>query len=131
MKKKLTLFLLPLLFIIASCKKTENVIVPNRTVLVDIKATDWTSDDGGKTFSANIQMPEITTDFNDYGGVLVYVSFDDQVYEQIPQVYNGITYSYTTEPGNIDIDIQSSLGDEVISPPGQVIRVKIVLIDSV
>ncbi|MGV8880434.1 MAG: hypothetical protein ACOH2A_15560 [Sphingobacteriaceae bacterium] len=131
MKKKLTLFLLPLLFLIASCKKTENVVTPNRTVLVDVKAGEWTSENGGKTFSANIQMPEITTDFNNYGGVLVYISFDNQVYEQIPQVYNGITYSYTMEPGNIDIDIQSALGDEVISPPGQKIKVKVVLIDSI
>lgn len=131
MKKHLTLLLLPLLFLAASCQKNENVVVPNRTILVDIKPTDWKSEDGGKTFYANIPMPEITPDFNDWSAVLFYLSFEDQVYEQVPQVYNGITYRYTMEPGDIYIDIQSSLGDEVISPPGQVIRAKIILIESI
>lgn len=131
MNKLLTLLFIPFLFAISSCQKNENIVIPNQTILVDVKANEWTSSDGGVTFSTTVDMPEISSDFNQMGGVLVYVSFGGQTYEQVPQVFNGISYSYSSAPGSISIDIQSALGDEVISPPGQSIRLKIILIESI
>jgi hypothetical protein len=75
-------------------------------------------------------MPEIDKNFNDYGGVLVYISFDSGIYEQIPQVYNGVSYSYLTRSGQIVLEIQSSDGIGTVTPPGSV-KVKIVLIQSI
>lgn len=81
-------------------------------------------------FFASIQMPEIDNYFNDYGGVLVYISFDNETYEQIPQVYNGVSYSYLTRSGQIVLEIQSSDGTGVVTPPGTV-KLKIILIASI
>ena len=75
-------------------------------------------------------MPEIDDYFNHNGGVFVYISFDNETYEQVPQVYNGVSYSYITRPGEIVMEIQSSDGIGTVTPPGAV-RMKIILIDSV
>jgi hypothetical protein len=112
----------------AACKKEQ--IVPNRTIITTLNSGNWIKLDGGRTYTSSINMPEINNYFNDYGGVLVYVSFENGTYEQIPQVYNGVSYSYLTRAGQIVIEIQSSDGQAVISPPGSV-KVKIVLIESI
>ncbi len=127
MKKLLTL-LFPLMVLVASCEKNE--YLPNRTVVTDLGFGRWISDDHGKTFSAAIDLPELDGYLQERGGVMVYASFDNGVtYEQIPQVYDGIAYSYVTRRGQLVIDIQSSDGTVSIKPPS-LMTVKIVLIDS-
>lgn len=127
MKKPIILFALLLLVFSSGCKKEQ--IVPNRTIHTTLNAGNWIKLDGGRSYTASISMPEIDNYFNDYGGVLVYVSFESGSYEQIPQVYNGVAYSYLTRSGQIVIEIQSSDGIGTISPPGSV-KLKIVLIES-
>jgi len=128
MRKNIYLLILPLLLILASCQKNEYV-VPNRTILTTIYQTDWKTNNGGKTLFASIDMPEIDSYFNDHGGVLVYASFGDRVYEQIPEVYEGISYSYTHQSGLIQIEIQNSDGLASVTAPGTM-DVKIVLVES-
>lgn len=128
MKKSILLFAVFVLFMGSACKKEQ--IVPNRTIITTLNSGNWIKLDGGRSYTASINMPEINNYFNDYGGVLVYVSFENGTYEQIPQVYNGVSYSYLTRSGQIVIEIQSSDGQAVISPPGSV-KVKIVLIESI
>ena len=128
MKKPIILFALFVLVLSAGCKKEQ--IVPNRTILTTLNSGNWIKLDGGRSYSASINMPEINNYFNDYGGILVYVSFETGTYEQIPQVYNGVSYSYLTRSGQIVIEIQSSDGLAVVTPPGSV-KVKIVLIESI
>ncbi len=74
-------------------------------------------------------MPEIDNYFNDYGAVLAYISFDSGIYEQIPQVYNGVSYGYVSRSGKIVLEIQSSDCLGTVTPPGSV-KVKVVLIES-
>ena len=128
MKKTILLLALFVLVIGSACKKEQ--IVPNRTIITTLTSGNWIKLDGGRSYTAAINMPEIDSYFNDYGGVLVYLSFENGTYEQIPQVYNGVSYSYLTRSGQIVIEIQSSDGQAVISPPGS-IKVKIVLIESI
>lgn len=128
MKRPILLFALFVLVLSAGCKKEQ--IVPNRTILTTLNSGNWIKLDGGRSYSASINMPEINNYFNDYGGILVYVSFETGTYEQIPQVYNGVSYSYLTRSGQIVIEIQSSDGLAVVTPPGSV-KVKIVLIESI
>lgn len=128
MKRHFALLALFVLFMGASCKKEQ--IVPNRTVITTLTSGNWIKLNGGRSYTASINMPEIDNYFNDYGGVLVYISFENGTYEQIPQVYNGVSYSYITRSGQIVIEIQSSDGQAIISPPGSV-KVKIVLIESI
>ena len=130
MKTKLTLFfVLPLLVLISACKKNDSVVIPNQTITTNIRSSDWVSSTDQKTWSANIQMPEITSGVFDTDGVLVYVSYSNGLYEAIPSVYNGLSYSYTYSPGNIDIDVQDALADITINRPPAV-NVKVVLIPS-
>lgn len=117
------------IFLLGSgCKK--EYIVPNRTIFATLNPGNWTKLNGGRSYTASINMPEIDKNFNDYGGVLVYISFDSGIYEQIPQVYNGVSYSYLTRSGQIVLEIQSSDGIGTVTPPGSV-KVKIVLIQSI
>lgn len=104
--------------------------MPNRTIITTLSSGSWVQSNGGRTYTAAIDMPEIDNYFNDHGGVLVYISFDSGTYEQVPQVYNGVSYSYITRTGQIVLEIQSSDGIGTVTPPGTV-KVKIVLIDSV
>jgi len=130
MKRYLTLLLLPLLFSIASCTKTQNnTVAPNQTIYANVSSSKWATSDGGKTYSVIINVPQLDSYSNQHDGVLVYITFDGSTYEQLSEVYNGIAYSYSHNVGSIEIDIQSSNGTSVITPPGS-LGVKIVLIPS-
>ncbi len=128
--KKIVLFLiLPVLLFVVGCQENES-IVPNRTILTQIRAGDWVTTDNGITYNTSIDMPEIDDYFNERGAALVYVSFGSVDYEQIPQVFTGISYRYITRPGMIVITIENSDGTGTVRPPGSAMDVKIVLIDS-
>ncbi|MXV52974.1 hypothetical protein GS399_18540 [Pedobacter sp. HMF7647] len=129
MKKLLFLLIVPALMVLSSCQKTEYVN-PNQTILTDIVPDAWRSTDGGRTYTTLISMPEIDSYFNDYGAVLVYLSFDGTTYEQIPQVYQGVAYSYNHVPGSIQLILQTSDNNSTVIKPGGVITAKIVLIQS-
>ncbi|MEJ7780017.1 MAG: hypothetical protein WKF68_10535 [Daejeonella sp.] len=128
MKRSLVFVCLSLILFAAGCKK--ETIVPNRTIIITLNTGRWIQVNGGRTYTASIDMPEIDNYFNDHGGVLVYISFENGTYEQVPQVYNGVSYSYVTRSGQIVMEIQSSDGTGTVTPPGTV-RVKIVLIESI
>ena len=127
MKRLLVLFL-PFLFLLGSCEKTE-VIVPNKTIIVNLTSGSWIPLNGGKSYTTAISVPELDDYMNERGGILVYISFGDKTYEQIPQVYNGDSYSYVTRPGQVVLEVQRYDGFGVVTPPGGM-TVKIVLINS-
>ena len=129
MKKILTLVGCIILFAASSCTKQYVTPNPNQTVLFTIPTSAWTTTDGGVTYSTVLSTPEIDSYFNDHGGVLVYFSFTQGVYEQIPETYQGISYSYTHNQGSVAIYAQASDGKTVISaPPASTL--KLLLIDS-
>ena len=119
---------MPLMLLVTACEKTEYV-VPNRTVIVDLRASDWDRRDNGRTYEALIDLPEYDSYLNEQGAILVYAAFDGRNYEPIPQVYEGVSYSYVANTGSILIQIQSSTALEAVTPPTSM-RTKIVLIDS-
>jgi hypothetical protein len=129
MKKILLLLILPILLFVTACQKTEYVI-PNRTILTEVRIDDWKTTDLERTYSASIDMPEIDNFFNENGAALVYVSFGTVGYEQIPQVFEGVSYRYVTRPGQIIITIENSDGEGRVFPPEVPMDVKIILIDS-
>lgn len=129
MKKILSIIGCIVVLAASSCTKKYITPNPNQTILLDVKSTDWTTTDGGKTYSAVIEAPEIDSYFNDHGGVLVYFSFTDGVYEQVPEVYQGIAYSYTHNKGSLALYAQASDGTAVINRPDDAV-VKLLLIES-
>jgi hypothetical protein len=129
MKKILFILSCVILTAASSCTKQYIQPNPNQTILFNVPASAWTTTDGGLTYSAVLNTPEIDQYFNDNGGTLVYFSFITGVYEQIPEVYQGISYSYTHNPGSLALYAQSSTGATTITAPAAA-TVKLVLVAS-
>jgi hypothetical protein len=124
--KRLLWLLVPIL-LITSCKK--EYIVPNRTIVLNVNAGSWIPLNGGRSYTSAINLPELDEYMNERGGVLVYLSFGSNTYEQIPQVYSGEAYSFVTRPGQIVLEVQRYDGVGTVRAPGGM-TVKIILIDS-
>lgn len=124
MKKILSIICLAIVVMVApSCKKEYiTQASPNLTILFNVPVTAWTLSTDGKSYYAVISTPEIDSYFNDYGGVLAYFSFTQGVYEQIPEVYNGVSYSYTHNQGSVVIYAQSYDGGTPIKPAALVLK---------
>lgn len=118
------------LFTATSCKK-ETVVAPsnNLTILTSVTANSWVTTDNGKTYSAEINVPELDNFANDHAGVLVYLSFTNGVWEQVPEVYNGTSYSFTHNTGKVVLYAQTYDGSQTVPRPTAA-NVKIVLVDS-
>jgi hypothetical protein len=128
MKKILTIVCCALvLFSVSSC--TKQYITPNNTetVYATLATTDWTLYSDGKSYDAPISVPDIGANFANTGGIIVAISYADGVYEQIPEVYNGVSYSYTYNQGNVTLYAQSPDGGTPVQPT-QSIKVKITLV---
>src|SRR5690606_19304502 len=81
--KKIILMLLPALLLLGSCQKTY--LVPNKTIIVDLPSRNWTLANDARSYTSYIDMPELDRYTNEQGAVLVYLSFGEETYEQIPQ----------------------------------------------
>lgn len=135
MKKILTLVCCTILLAATSC--TKKYITPsNVTAIYTINGTTgwkvYTDDGGNKSYSSVLSdLPEQDQYAQQNGGVLVYISYDEgATYEALPEVYNGISYSYTSSVGSITIYAQNSNGSQLAAPPADNIKVKVVLVDS-
>ncbi len=134
MKKILTILGCVILFAASSCtKQYVSPATTNQTVYADLAPSNWTlyTDNNGKTsYSASITANIIDANFAQVGGIIVAISYDGgSTYEQLPEVYNGISYSYTYNAGNISLYAQSADGTTAIQPTLP-IKVKIILVDS-
>ena len=114
----------------ASCTKQYTQVVPNQTVYADLTPTNWTATSSGTADSVLINTPEIDQYFNAHGAVDVYFTFDNgSSYEQIPEVYNSISFSYTYTAGGVALYAQTASGTLPTSAPAA-LTAKIVLIPS-
>ena len=129
------LFLLSALsfLILSSCKKevTQVQQVDQAfSAVYNIAPGSWTTSDGGLSYSAELDIPELSNIIYQDGAVLVYISFSGtSYYEALPQVFDGITYGAIHGSGYVSIDI-SALSGNPINPPGQTVSAKIILIDA-
>lgn len=129
MKKTLTILIAFIAIIATSCTKKYEV-TPNQTILTTVPANAWKTTDGGKTYSATVNMPEIDGYFNQNGAVLVYGNFGNNTWEQFPEVYQGVAYSFSHTIGSLEIDLQNSNGTSIVTPPSAAFGLKVVLVDS-
>ena len=130
MKRILSILCLAILVLTASSCQKDNV-APNNNVTIQTTVTSggWSTLDNGKTWKQAIDVPELDSYANDHSGVLVYLSFTNSVYEQIPEVFNGVSYSYIHERGLLTVYAQAYDGNLTTPNPGAA-GVKIVLVDS-
>ena len=134
MKKILTILSCAVLFAMSSC--TKQYVTPattNQTFYADVATTDWTlytDNSGNKSYTAPINISALDPNFAQIGGVIVAISYDGgNTYEQLPEVYDNLSYSYTYNAGNVSLYAQSADGTAAIQPT-MAIKVKIILVDS-
>jgi hypothetical protein len=117
----------------SSCTKNYVTPNPNATYFATINPSDWTLSTDGKSYSAPIDVKGLDANFNKYGGVLVAISYStssqELVYEQLPEVFAGTSFSYTYNAGSVAIYAQSPDGATPIKPT-DVISAKIILVAS-
>ena len=129
MKKILTILFIAVIAVgLSSCKKTYITPNPNQTIFINVPTNEWQLSDDGRSYFAVLDMPEIDSYFNDYGGVLVYFNFNQGVYEQVPYVFNNVAYSYTHNEGSIVLYAQTPNGVTPIRPDA--LTVKLLLLTS-
>lgn len=58
MNKNLFLLIMTSIITLSGCKKQE-VVIPNRTIITEIRSGNWIGEDEGRTISAAIDVPEI------------------------------------------------------------------------
>jgi hypothetical protein len=110
-----------------SCKKEIVAGNNNQTVLISVPSSSWQTADGN-SYRVSLYIPEITSYFNDTGEVLVYLSYNDGTFEQIPEVNDNISYSFTHHTGNVTVYAEELNGRMITPPP--MTNVKIVLVPS-
>ncbi len=134
MKRILSIIGCVIVLAASSCTKKYITPNPNLTVFANINPSDWTLSTDGKSYSAPIDVKAIGDDFNHYGAVIVSIYYpavnpNDEVYEQLPEVYGGTSFSYTYNAGSVAIYAQSPDGTTPIKPT-DAIKAKIVLVAS-
>jgi hypothetical protein len=115
---------------VSSCTKKYITPNPNQTIVFDVASSAWVASDPttGLSYSASLPVPEITDDFARFGGVIVSISYDDgDTYEQLPEVFNNTSFSYTYNSGNVTIYAQNSDGSAAVKPTDP-IKVKVILV---
>ena len=133
---KKILFILSCILVVAASSCTKQYISPattNQTVYADVATTDWapyTDTGGSKSYAAPIHVGILDNGFAHFGGIIVAISYDGgNTYEQLPEVYANVSYSFTYNAGNVTLYAQSADGTTAVQPT-QAIKVKIILVDS-
>lgn len=132
MKKILTLICCTIVLAATSCKKEYVTTSPSATTIFDTTPAfvlDNTNDPNSiHGYTTTLAVPEITDYYNNHGAVLVYLE-DNGTYEQLPDVYGGVSYRFVYTKGTLYIDAQNADGSV---PTGQNIpgplKLKIVLV---
>jgi hypothetical protein len=132
--KKLLSFLCcaVLLLSVSSCtKKYINPVTNlNKTVTYNVTSADWQAYTDGKSYFVPLDVPEIDNASASLDGVIVSLSYDNgATFEQLPEVYNGLSFSYTYNAGNVSIYAQTPDGTTPIKPTDPIV-VKIVVVYS-
>lgn len=134
-----TWFYLPLLllvFVFSGCTKTTNeVVIPNKTILQPVNPNDWGFDAVNQLYFYSVPVPELNN-VNQSDGVIVSIgryevnsSADPQSFELLPQVYGGQSYFVIHNGSAVEVDIKGVNGAASQKPTTKV-WIKIVLVPS-
>lgn len=131
--KKLLILLAPAFLLLSSCKKEVTKVEQVDqafSAVYTIQPGDWTTDNDGVSYTAQLNVPEVDDVLYQNGAVLVYLSFSGtNYYEAIPEVFDGIAYGAIHSNGYVGVDI-SAVSGELINAPTQSISAKVVIIDA-
>lgn len=133
---KKVLFIITCILTIGMSSCTKQYLSPgttNQTVYADVKPSDWTlytDNSGSQSYSVPITVSQLDNYAASSAGVIVAISYDGgSTYEQLPEVYANISYSFIYSAGNLSIYAQTADGSSAVQPTLP-IKVKIILVDS-
>lgn len=134
MKKLLSILCCAVILLsVSSCTKQYITPNPNKTVYASVASSDWvayTDAAGVKSYQAPINVSDLDQASSNFDGVIVSISYDGgSTYEQLPEVYGNLSYSYTYNAGNVTLYAQTPDGLTAVQPTDP-IKVKIVLVYS-
>ncbi len=124
------------LLLASSCRKEVIQQVEQRvdqaySAVYTIQPGDWFTENGGKTYSAELEVPELDNVIYQDGAVLVFIQFEGENYfEALPQVFDGIAFGVIHNNGYVVLDL-SDIDGGTINPPGVRVTAKVILIDAV
>jgi hypothetical protein len=135
MKKLLSIVCCSIILLsVSSCTKQYITPNPNQTLYADLASSDWTvytDDAGNKAYQAPIDVAALAGDLAQIGGVVAAISYDGgTTYEQLPEVFNNVSFSYTYNKGNVTIYAQTANALPPATAIADPIKVKIILVDS-
>ena len=122
-----------ILLSVSSCTKQYITPNPNKTVYRNVAVNDWvayTDAAGVKSYQAPMDVSDLDQASSNLDGVIVSISYDNgNTYEQLPEVYGNLSYSFTYNKGNITLYAQTPDGLTAVQPSDPIV-VKIVLVYS-
>ncbi|SEN71879.1 hypothetical protein SAMN05216436_12085 [bacterium A37T11] len=131
-KTLLVLMTLTTLVGFSACSDDDDYLAPtSHSFVFSIEPSEWKSNDGGKVWYVDLDVPEITQYYYDQGGVDVHLGRVDDVYEPIPATLDGVAYRFDYRIGLMTIDIQwADAANQVAPKPTNTIWVKVILTDT-
>ncbi|MES1160533.1 MAG: hypothetical protein ABUM51_07240 [Bacteroidota bacterium] len=117
---------------LGSCKKEVTQVVDQAfSATYSVDASKWTTTDGGKTYTVNLNVPEIDDVIVGDGGVVAYISFDNGTsFEALPQVFDGVAYGAYHQKGTLSVDLTDPYGQTAVTPPNGTVLIKVVILDA-
>ncbi|MCL4640116.1 MULTISPECIES: hypothetical protein [Olivibacter] len=89
----------------SGCSKDDDpTFNPNRTFVMELPSSSWRSIDNGEAWEVEIPLDELTSEVFENDDVSVHLMFEDEIYEPLTTVYNGIAYRYDYAIGSILLD---------------------------
>jgi hypothetical protein len=118
--------------VLGSCKKEVTQVVDQAfSATYSVNTSDWATSDGGKTYTVNLNVPEVDNTVVTTGGVIVYLSFDNgATFEALPEVFENVAYGTYHQNGTVSVDLTAPNHTDVVTPPGSTVLIKVVILDA-
>jgi hypothetical protein len=129
MKIFLSTLLLVSIVALSSCTKTVQAPSQSYAVTGTISASSWAKTSDGLGYFVSLNVPGVTQNVVNNGGVAVYLSFDNgATFEALPEVVQGIAYGTYYSVGTVNIDFYAANGTSgLTAPPGGTLIVKVLI----
>ena len=135
--KATTIFaLFVLILTMGACKKEVTQVVDQGfSAVYTVHASDFKTLDGGKTYTVNLNVPEVDKQIVDNGGVMVYLSLDGgDSFEALPEFFQTVAYGTFHQIGSVSVDLSAANHTDVITAPSDpsvgYFLIKVVILDA-
>jgi hypothetical protein len=135
-KMKIALLAVFAIVTFSGCTKNYPQVNQVYSALYTVTSDKWAaSPNQDGSYYTSLDVPELTNDIDLHGGVVVYLSFDDQTnpdptYETLPEVIEGVAYGVVHSTGSVTVDLRGADGGPITGPITSTILIKVVLLQA-